>query len=1094
MERSLHSVLPPVSASILSHHLIRMLLNYWGLDRVATCAPLLFALLLVAAMMVLGCASNSFENTNTTSSSSFAISISAARIHSVLLLLVPGAMHIVMFRRRILSRDASFDELYDLVLVWTVPYLLHCGLLLLPEREQHPHNNHKGSPYEMNNIALFPKDGQLSTLRGALIPMATSLAASLAVQQRYLIPLCQAVSYQFNGHDLPSTIVVSVYLTAATLTTLFAAWVYGRKSTLTNEPLFEDYHEDIVQLSISASGLLLGKAFGMPWNLTPLPILAFLGLSVWVTTRMLRYLSIFLFVVHAAGVVIFSYRFAAMDVKVALAIPGGMQLGLVRFGMAAVIASLLVGTVTGLAVRPSGGVGASFLKRVDVGGILLWIYTLVLTILELTLLKRPVPNQELSGKESDIGGTGEDDDFVYDHATALLTSMLVIGVGLFSQRYKIISQKSAILVLSFAMGKAIAIIMDASEMDNKIRNQTKQERKAVELFLRSIVASLLFVVMLAPRAFLKPIHIKTTVRYKRSVSNGKKVEGIPAGAYRLIIVYSLVILPLTLIATIPYVLTPLVMALSAHYGGGAYYSMAPPLSEMIGFALTLWGISCLSLLNHYLPDGGGETWKKAAALTLMMGVGVALSAPTVPEWIAGDDGMGVSNPYASISSLGSRLVDQGRSRTGGWGILSASLATLLAITGPLELRERRDPSGQKDKFLLLRLMTFSIMFGSGVSWFIAIQSMSQEHFRVLFVTAVSCMSVSFFGTVAAVLGYFLELDNFDEVDQVARVWVGAFFVFTLLSGLPQLILKNSTVHAFGVGGWLSTYLVVCCCITLAVACVLRARPVRNQETRRLGNLSCVTSWVIANIVLYGQYGVAGLDDAFDVTTVMGISASVFGTFLVAPILLALEGEVSNDRRGRVQRVSGTNAKPPKQSMGFTLTNLGPSNRLVPLVMGVVMVFLLATVYTILLRGSFLVGGSAAKSVKDVVAKVAYGNRKGIDLKTLVEKSISNSQALVTSAGLAGSGIWTSNSILGPLLHLGGLVATLPSLFLLIAQLWSGTSAPKAQITLALPLNLIPLILCRGIPSLRAAAIIGMLGGLFQLLNLQRHDQRSHMRI
>ena len=77
---------------------------------------------------------------------------------------------------------------------------------------------------------------------------------------------------------------------------------------------------------------------------------------------------------------------------------------------------------------------------------------------------------------------------------------------------------------------------------------------------------------------------------------------------------------------------------------------------MIGFALTLWGVACLSMLNHYLPDGGAETWKKAAALTLLMGVGVAFSAPTVPEWIAADDGFGITNPYATISSLGSRLV------------------------------------------------------------------------------------------------------------------------------------------------------------------------------------------------------------------------------------------------------------------------------------------------------------------------------------------------------------------------------------------------------------------------------------------------------
>jgi hypothetical protein len=513
---------------------------------------------------------------------------------------------------------------------------------------------------------------------------------------------------------------------------------------------------------------------------------------------------------------------------------------------------------------------------------------------------------------------------------------------------------------------------------------------------------------------------------------------------------------------------------------------------MIGFALTLWGVACLSMLNHYLPDGGAETWKKAAALTLLMGVGVAFSAPTVPEWIAADDGFGISNPYATISSLGSRLVRQGRSRSGGWGILSACLATLLAITGPLELRERRHPSGRKDKQLLFRLMVFSVLFGSGVSWFITIQSMSQETFLILLVTSLSCMVVSFFGTVTCVLGFFLELQNFDEVDQMAKVWVGSFAIFSLITGTSALFLSDPSVHAFGAGGWLSTYLSVSCGVTFALSCVLRLRPANNQASRGLGNLSCITSYLLAIIVLYGRYGVAGLDQAFDVTTIMGMPASVFGTFLIAPILLALEGEASGDRRSRVSRISATNAKQPKKTMGVTLTKLSASNRFAPVVAGTFLVFFTATIYTILLRGSFLFPGSAAKSHVDVFSNV-FGKKTDF-LATMAEKSVSHSEALVMSARLAGSGLWTSSNPLGPLIHLGGLVAAAPSAFLLVSQLWSAAQVPKAQVILALPLNSIPLLLCRGTPTLRAAALLGVLGGLFQLLNLRNSDRRSHMRI
>jgi len=589
---------------------------------------------------------------------------------------------------------------------------------------------------------------------------------------------------------------------------------------------------------------------------------------------------------------------------------------------------------------------------------------------------------------------------------------------------------------------------------------------------------------------MNPIHIKKNTRYKRNLSDGKPLGTIPARANRTIFIYSLVILPLALLASISLVLTPLVMALSAHYGGGAYYSMAPPVSEMLGFSMTLWGISSLSMLNHYLPDGGAEIWKKASALTLLMGAGVAFSAPTVPEWIVGDDGFGVSNPYAAISSLGTRLVTQGRSRIGGWGILSASLATLLAVTGPLELRERRFPSGRKDKQLLLRLMIFSIMFGSGVSWFITMQSMSQESFVVLLVTALSCMVVSFFGTVTCVLGYFLELENFDEVEQMAKVLAGAFAIFGLLAAVPSLLSSSLRAHAFGAGGWFSTYLIVSCCVTSALSWVLRLRSSKNQSTTGLGNFSCVLSYTFAIIALYGRFGVAGLDQAFDITTIFGIPASVFGTILISPMLFALEGEDSHQSRSRVDRINSRNIKTTKQATSVLLKNLNASNRYAPLLICTLLVLYMATLYTIFLRGSFFFGSSVPKSHVDVFSSIFEKN----SLAAMAEKSISQSQALVVSARLAGSGFWTAGNFIGPLLHICGLAAAVPSAFLLIAQVWSGIVIPKAQVVFALPLNAVPLLLCKGIPSLRVASLVGLIGGVVQLIVLQQRDHRSHMRI
>lgn len=1071
MERTLHSILPPISASILSYHMLRVLVVYWGIDQVALLLPHVFAVFMAISMLVLGCSTSSFEDKGE-SVPTFSISVSSARVHSMILLMVPGLMHFLMFRQRILSLHASLGDFYELMLAWAAPYLLHCGLLLTTSNR---------TPYQMPN-KLFPRSDE-NTLRGAFVPVVVSLLASFAAQQRFLIQLCNQVSYQFNGHNLPSTWVVSGFLTSATCCTLFALWTWGRKSTVTGEFLFGEYHDDVVQLTISAAGFLLAKAFGMPWNLTPLPILACLGLSVWMTSRMLRYLVIFLFVLHAGSLALFSYRYASIDINIPLAIPG-MKVGLIRFGMMEIAASMLIGLFVGFASRPSGGVGTFLLKRVDVPGALLVSYVLLLTTLECTLLKRLVPEENIA---QDTGVRQEDATFLYDHATALLTTVSLLAIVLLTRRQKTISNMAFVLSLSIGLGKALAFFIDASESDGKLRNESKLEHLATRLLTRVLSASLLFVVILGPSVLLSPVHLKTSARYKRSLNDGKPVGSLPARTMHYVYIYSLLIVPASLIATVPTVLSPLAVALCSHYGGGAYYKAGPPLSEMIGGALAMWGIATLAMVNSFLPDGGAETWKKAAALTLLMGIGVAFSAPTIPDWIVGTNSVGMANPYASISSLGTSLVVQGRNGTGGWGILSASMATLLAITGPLELRERRHPSGKKDQFLLFRLMVFSLLFGSGVSWFITLQSMGQEEFFVLLITVLANAVVSFFGTVTCVLGYFLELENFDEAVQITKVWTGAFLAFGLLTGIPSLFLSNSSMHAFGAGGWLTTYLTVNSIAAFSLTLALRMRKTKNQATRGLGNLSCVLAYAFAILVLYGCFGVSGMDYTLSVTLVLGAPVSIPGTFLLAPMLLGLEGESQQERRSRVSRIAATNGQTASSGMLLTLKTLRSSNRLAPLVGATCLVFFLAGFYSIFLRGSFLFGSFVVASHSDVFSKT-------VGLGNLAQQSISSSRTLIIAARMAGGGFWTASNPLGPLVHLGGLVATVPNTFWLVSYLWTGATVPAPQIIACLPLNLIPILFCRSIPVIPAAAVIGAVGGLFQVLNLYHSTRKSQMRI
>lgn len=1038
-----------------------LLIDYLGPDAAVTILPHAFGVLLVVAMLSLGSAKRC---TSGEESNDYIIRGSAMRMHIVLLLLGPPVSFTTACYRRIMSSNSFMDVWLDLVLVWSMPYLLLYLIHVLRW------NNVVPNPYQLS--VLFGSSSS-STLRGVLVPMVISVFASLAMEYEYLIPLCRTMAYNFHGHDLPSTWLVSTMLTGSIVTALFAGWAAGRKSSVTGEPLFGEYHDDVMQLSLALTGMLAGKAVGMPWSLTPLPILAVLGLVIWFSTRMLRYLAMLLFVVHSTFMVLWSYRYAGIDVQMKLVF--GLELNLFRFGMVNVVVSLLVFLVMGLAVRSSGGIGHKLMRRLDVCGVLLLVYTGLLTVLECTLLKYPLPFKDLMGIE--LNTHPEEDTFLYSPIVAYASSFTITGLCVFLHRYKIISGHTAVPVVSLAVGKAVAIFIDLKVGQPQA---VDNEENDISLLLRILAAALLLFTMMAPRSFLSPVHFKS---YGSRQVSGTGVP-LPAGANRTIIAYGLVMLPLTLIACIPWILRPLVGVLSGHFG--AYYVTNPTASETFGWVCSLWGVALLSAVNHLLPDGGGETWKKTSALAFLMGLGVALAAPTIPPWMLHGRFQHAAmqlNPFASFSSQSP--VSRRSSHAGGWGLLAAAFATLLAITGPLDLKGNND-HGRADRFLLLRTMVFSILFGCGIAWFVALESMSEEAFLPIFCTATACMAMCFFGTVGGVLSYMLDLNDFEEAEQVLKVWIGAFPIFLSTAALSQL--AKNVAHPFGDGGWLSTYLSVCSMITLGICLSLRTRSTKNGKTRGIGNSACLLCWAFSIAVLFGRYGVAGMDVGFELTTFFGIPASVFGTIVTSLVFLLLEDESSRSGRGRSnKRLATTTESSATNWMCLNLTALSDNNRLAPSTTAVVVVLLGASIYAIVFRG--LYAAATSQSVFDSI----YSNSAGAeDLATLAKKNLLHREAVQTAAALAGSSFWTAPSLMTPMMYVGGLLATLPSLYGFLLYMWGAATTPAWAA--AIPLNLMPLVLCRGLPPLFAASILGTLGGLYHIVAIRGQQQQSHMRI
>jgi hypothetical protein len=226
-----------------------------------------------------------------------------------------------------------------------------------------------------------------------------------------------------------------------------------------------------------------------------------------------------------------------------------------------------------------------------------------------------------------------------------------------------------------------------------------------------------------------------------------------------------------------------------------------------------------------------------------------------------------------------------------------------------------------------------------------------------------------------------------------------------------------------------------------------------------------------------------------VTTFMGIPTSLFGTICISPILLALEGEGSAETRNRVSRVSGT-AKKPTRILGITMKNLNRSNHYVPPIAGTLVVFYLVGLYSIFVRGSPLFGSNVPKSHGEMLSGMLGKDT----LALMAETATAYSHAFVISSRLVGCSFWTSSDILGPIIHVSGLIATIPSAYFLLSQIWSGMKRSKAHILLALPLNILPILFCQGTPTIRAVAIISLLGAFFQLSVYRQNEHRSHMRI
>ena len=208
-------------------------------------------------------------------------------------------------------------------------------------------------------------------------------------------------------------------------------------------------------------------------------------------------------------------------------------------------------------------------------------------------------------------------------------------------------------------------------------------------------------------------------------------------------------------------------------------------------------------------------------------------------------------------------------------------------------------------------------------------------------------------------------------------------------------------------------------------------------------------------------------------------------------MLLLEGEPSGKIKRKIS-LSSTNGR-SVPTLGINLPTVVSKNRFALPFCAASLVFICISMYAIFLRG---LGSAVHKSHVDVYATSFGANGvEGIaDVASMAKKNLAHSNAVVLAAKLAGSGLWTAPNMSGPFVHALGVLAVLPTWYLLSSYALTGIKQSSSTFILSVPINAFPLIFCKGIPCLRAAAVLGFCVGLYHTFSYRRMEWASKMNI
>mmetsp|Transcript_9591 Transcript_9591/g.14365 ORF Transcript_9591/g.14365 Transcript_9591/m.14365 type:complete len:1234 (-) Transcript_9591:45-3746(-) len=1029
IEQMLHSLLPLSSALVLTH-----ISTLW-LGVYSDLCPYIFAIVLGFGIVQLGNAKSSFvevklnDESNAISRSRFVEDeeskyakktigtvekeespfIVEAYIQSYSILCCPTLMHIIG-RYYLIDRNFRFiEELYDLFLIASVSQSFHWCL------------KQKGSLPLRHNTD--PKRLDLTKEWKQVLGFSLSV---LVFQYRYLIPIMTSLSHTLHGENVKRNWLVCLYFDCGMM--LLGALIWFRCSrNQVGDSIGGDSHEEIFQFMVLATLISFGMAFPMPLEVVTLMASSFLTMWMFTRNNMLRYIIISS-VVNGVGLfTFFSLRFRFVRHEFSI-IPGSFNVSAIEFCAMIILLGLNISLVYGVIARESGGRLQWLLRKLDLAGFLLVGYSILLLFVEASLLFDRKMRR------------GHYNENAHPTSSIIVTGAVLTILSIFLPRIHAVKKFSATLVMAISVGKIITIITMDESLD-----------APHEIFLHRTVATIILILVIRMPYLVNPVRLeqnkKNTTIVRRS------------SAEKFVALYCAIPLPLCIIGTVQSATIPTIAFMTSSLG---QYRRGPRLLEVMSYCLTIWGLTVLFIIRDFV-DGGMRGWRKISLGSCILGLSILIAAP-------GDilsDGHLHRNPFSIISSTALGISSK-REGEGALGLVFSILAIILSIGGPLRFGVDSATRGSTSRGVFnMRHFIFSVVFGSGFSWYATHQvarSLTQTQFLM---TLLSCTIASILHTFSAVAGYISVKREFDEVARISKLGSLSVACLSLTGMVIDLIWKGFVDFS---QSWYSKLLLVQTFSFFGISIATRFKKKRTKATLMVANIYSIFSWICSLVLIFGTYGVGVISTQ---ANLFGFPTFIILTVAVSPLLCTIQPPTRDKRKKYLIANNSTTRGERIKSIAAVLPPLSRGNDIISIpIFLTVLVFIGATLYVILLRG---IMGSVHLSHSDVIESI-QGERSSA-LFTLVEAySDQHIEAVASSSKLTACGLWTAKSFVAPIKHLCGLVIG-PIYTWCIFYLYSfqkRTRGTSAYFIGAIAGNLIALISCRGIPSLAAAAFVGIL--------------------